>query len=160
MILGGILLFGSAIFLWYRQSLANPGNLPLPQSLSGEILVEQSIGGQAVREINNLHGKEFQFRAAAVGVYGEQANVIVWAAQAGLPWQAGGILMAMHESIAEADSPFTPTGHTEVDGKTIYTLAGLGQLHYYWRSGDKVIWLSADEELVETALRECIAYYR
>ena len=159
-LLGGALMAGAALFTWYNQGLAQPGGIPLPQSLAGESLLEQSAEGQAVQEINNLHGNAFIFRAAAVGVYGEQANAVVWAAQTGLPWQAGDVLMDMHASIAESDSPFTPTGHTDVDGNTIYTLEGLGQLHYYWRSGSEVIWLSADEELAETALSECIAYFR
>ncbi len=68
---------------------------------------------------------------------------------------------AMTDKILKGRSPFTPTGTHDVDGRTVYALAGMGQQHVYFQSGNLVIWLAApmDEALAEKALEDVLQFY-
>jgi hypothetical protein len=41
----------------------------------------------------------------------------------------------------------------------VYQVEGLGQAHYYFQSGDLIIWLAADKALADTSLAELLAFY-
>ena len=43
--------------------------------------------------------------------------------------------------------------------RTVYELVGMGQLHYYFRSGNLVIWLAANEQVAELALQDALDFY-
>ena len=70
------------------------------------------------------------------------------------------MLNQMQESIAEGNSPFTPIGMSAIDGRAVYELAGMGQTHYYFQSGARVVWIAAAPEVAGTALQEALAFYR
>src|SRR3972149_3919987 len=47
----------------------------------------------------------------------------------------------------------------EIHGRTVFSTAGLGARHFYYQSGNNVLWLQAPEGLAETALQELLAHY-
>ena len=69
------------------------------------------------------------------------------------------ILVQMRDKIAEGNSPFTPIAERNINGRMVYELDGLGQKHYYYQSGDLIVWLAANEEEAEQALAESLAFY-
>jgi len=59
----------------------------------------------------------------------------------GVPLQpiAKQMVAAMEDAIETGESPFTPVGILDVNGRQVYELTGMGQRHYYFRSGADLI---------------------
>ena len=72
---------------------------------------------------------------------------------------AAEMVTGMRDKIAEGRSPFTPTGEFSNNGRTIYSLEGMGQKHYYFQSKNLVIWLAIEANLADTALQQLQEYY-
>ena len=157
--MGVLFLLGSAGLYLYAPAHNKPGAASLPGSLAGLPLVSQRTGQAALVEINQLHGKTFPLTAGSVGEYGPTGQLTIWVSQASSNQMAGEILAAMRDKISEGNSPFTPTGLTQVGGKAIYELEGMGQAHYYFRSEELVIWLAVDADLAEDALTGVLRFY-
>jgi hypothetical protein len=154
------MLTGAA--LYYRHITLNdfPGSDDLvPRTISGLALTQFFSGQEAVDSIQQLHGQEFEIEDGAVAVYGNQ-NVILWVSDAGSLDVAGELTNQMKDRISEGRSPFTALGSFDVEGSEIFELEGMGQSHFYWQSGNQVIWLSTDEHLAGPALQESVEYFR
>ena len=65
----------------------------------------------------------------------------------------------MRDKIALAETPFTPLGEIIQGRRTIYELVGMGQQHYYFRSGNLVIWLAVNEQQSDLALQQVLDFY-
>jgi len=66
----------------------------------------------------------------------------------------------MREKITSSTGlPFTPAGERQIDGRTIYLLEGMGQQHFYFQSGNLVVWMAVDPPLADQALTEILAFY-
>ena len=154
------LIFVGLLFLTagigYYLSLGAPQD-PDPTQLPGQIaglpLTNLTTGQQAIQEINQLHGKAFDLTSGTVGSYGQDHQVIMWVAAAADIPTAVEILVAMRDRIAEGNSPFTLTGELQNGNRTIYTLDGLDQVHFYFQSGKQIVWVAADAPLVEKTMQ-------
>lgn len=159
LILTGTVLTLTAIgWLYYEQKVANPGPVSIPATLASLPLTGQMTGKQAAFDFLQLHGKQFPLTSGAVGVYGEH-QATLWVAGTPLKGMATKMVNAMRDKIAESRSPFTPTGEISDHERTIYSLEGMGQKHFYFRSGNLVIWLATDANFAETALQQLKEYY-
>ncbi|RME49280.1 MAG: hypothetical protein D6791_01105 [Chloroflexi bacterium] len=156
---GGLLLLVVAVFLW-GWTRAGAGAEPLPQALAGLPLTASVQGPEAIREINRLHDNRFPLSSGAVGYYGSRGQAILWVAGSPFSWLAAGMVRAMHHRIAEGNSPFRPLGMRRMNDRAVYELTGMGQRHFYFRSGRRLIWLAADETVAETALMQVLSFYR
>jgi hypothetical protein len=58
----------------------------------------------------------------------------------------------MTAKIAGGRSPFSPSGTRQANGRTVYTLTGMGQLHFYWQTGNRVVWLAMDPGQADAGL--------
>jgi hypothetical protein len=160
LILAGFLLIGfAASYAVWSATLDQPGAAPLPPELVGIPLSQSAVGKAAAIEINNLHHLEFPMTSASVGVYGP-GQAILWVAGTPVNLLAERMLVEMREKIAEGNSPFSPTGARQDGKRPIYELDGLGQKHFYFRSGSLLIWVAADAEQAEQALAQTLEYYR
>lgn len=157
----GVVILAGAVF--YYLHVKRPENDALassvPQMIAGIPLSQVVAGEEAIENIQQLHGKGILLVDGAVAVYGHQ-NLILWVSDAGNRSGGEELTELMRIRINEGRSPFEERGDFELDGLRIYALDGLGQKHYYWRSGQLVIWLAADRELAEEALQEVVAFYR
>jgi len=159
-VITGMLIFVFSIgFLLLKPSVENANSTALPDQAAGLRLTSVSSGNQALREITQLHGKEFPLVSGDVGRYGDNNQVIVWVAEAADIAAAEKILLAMRIRIDEGNSPFTPTGELQIEDRTIFTLDGLGQVHFYFQSGKQIVWVAADVPQVEKALQQFVDYY-
>jgi hypothetical protein len=157
---GVLLLFAGLGYGWFNSAIATPAAAELPDRVAGLPLVQASYGPEAVAEVTRLHDQSFPLSSGAFGMYGRDGSmVMLWVTGTPAKFVAERIVAAMEKSIGEAESPFTPTGSQEVNGRTIYELTGMGQSHYYFRSGSIVIWLAADEAIDDIALTEILAFY-
>lgn len=152
------LAVGAAGWLYYHSLVSNPGAEPLPEAIAGLPLTQALTGRPAVQEINHLHGLSFAITSGAVGFYGGQ-QVVVWVSGSPLGFMAEQMQDEMEQRIAEGRSPFTPLETRQAGGRAVLALEGLGQQHFYFRSGRQLVWLAADAELAEQALAETLLFY-
>lgn len=143
----------------HLQELKLVSLAPLPAQVSGLPLSSQILGRPALRELFRMHGQDFSLNKAVVGIYGRENEIIIYVAGAPLKFLAGELLKAMRDKIAENNSPFQLLAIREIDQHTLFELKGMGQRHYYFRSGDLIIWLTAADTWAEQALEEVLVYY-
>ena len=43
-----------------------------------------------------------------------------------------------------------------IEQRPVYLAVGMGQAHYFFQNGDKVIWLSVDPSLAKEAIRDSV----
>jgi len=157
----GVVILAGAVFYYLHVNQPEKGALAssVPQMIAGIPLSQVITGEEAIENIQQLHGKGIPLVEGAVAVYGNQ-NLILWVSDAGNRSGAEELIELMRIRINEGSSPFEERGDFKLEDLTIYALDGMGQNHYYWRSGQLVMWLAADRELAEEALQEVVAFYR
>jgi len=148
-----LLALGYAI---YQQKIEQIDPAPLPGELAGLPLIEKVLGPPALTELSWMHGQEFQLNQGAVGSYGE---VTLYVAGTPFSFMAGRMIKDMRDKIASADTPFTALAERDYGRRTVYELVGMGQKHYYFRSGNLVVWLAVNQEIGELALQHTLDYY-
>lgn len=157
--LGTVIFLGGVLYGSYRARLAEPSPARLPEKLAGLPLRQHAFGRDAVEQINQLHGLDFPLVSGAVGAYGDGRQAVLWVSGALNRWAAERMLETMTRKIEAGGSPFTTPEEISVDGYPVYRLEGMGQLHFYYVSGDLLIWLAADRPLAEQALSEVLDFY-
>lgn len=155
---GLALVVGAAGWLYYHSLVSNPGAEPLPETLAGLPRTQMFIGHKAVEEINHLHGINFFITSGGVGIYSQQ-QAVLWVSGSPFGFMAARMQYVMEQRIAERRSPFTPRDSIQMDGRRVLALEGMGQQHFYFRSGHRLVWLAVDAELAEQALAEALEYY-
>lgn len=108
--------------------------------------------------MQGLHGKEISLIDGYVAHYqADGQRVIVWLGQAESLEAADELLDRMTEKIGDGNAYFRNLEEILVDGTIVYSTIGGGEDHYYYRSADKVIWLSVSSseplELLRSAIR-------
>lgn len=159
-IAGVLLMAGGAGYWWFERQIAVPEAAILPPDLAGLPLVEASYGPEAVANVTRLHDQSFPLTSGAHGRYGRSGDkAMLWVTGTPARLVATRMVGEMEAAIAEGSSPFQPVGTRQVNGHTIYELIGMGQRHYYFRSGTAVVWLAADDALADAALVETLTFY-
>ncbi len=153
--LGFLVILGT--FAWQTvprtfTSAAEAGSLP--KQLAGQALTAQMNGAEALSEIESLHGKGLGLTDGRMAHYGQ---ITVWLAQTQDEPAAQAMVELMTSRIAGGGSLFSPTGIREVSGRTVHTLTGMGQSHFYWQSGNQVIWLAIPPDQADLGLRELVS---
>ena len=140
----------------YQQRISQIGPAPLPGEIAGLPLRGRVVGVPTLDELSWMHGQEFQLNQGAVGSYGE---ITLYVAGTPLSFMAGRMIRDMRDRIASADTPFTLLAERDYGRRTVYELAGMGQKHYYFRSGNLVVWLAVNENADELALQHALEFY-
>lgn len=159
MILGVLLILIGAGALYLNQVISNPQAVELPDQIAGYEMVVKSEGLRALAEFSQLHRQNFPLSGGSVGTYGLQQNAKLWVAETPFVIMAQRMTDAMRDKIALGNSPFTPSGEIEIGEKTVYQLEGLGQKHFYFQSGNLIIWLAANAEYTEQAIQDTLEFY-
>jgi hypothetical protein len=159
-LVGAGLLLSGVGYWWFVQKIGTPDAAVLPETIAGLSLAQSRYGVEAVAEVTRLHDKSFPLSSGAFGMYGGSDQMtMLWVTGTPVQPVAKQMVAAMEEAIAKGESPFTPVEVLDVNGRSVYELTGMGQRHYYFRSGNTVIWLAADEETADTALAETLSFY-
>lgn len=160
-LLGGALLLTMVVFSIFGFPQPNQiSDLALPPQLGGYSLSKQITGSSAVSEFTELHGKNLVVEDGVKGIYGKWSAATVWVAEAETENAARQLLTDMEAKIAEGRSPFTPHASMVVNDRTIYVLDGMGQSHFYFLSGNALIWLAANPAIADQALQDALNFYR
>ena len=147
-------------FLFLRSMSGNTDEqINLPEEAAGLPLVDIRSGHQAIAEINRMHGLDFSFTAAKIGVYGVDGQAILWLSELDTKFHAQQMLVDMRDRIALGNSPYTPLDAWKDGGRMVYELDGHGQIHYYFQSERLVVWLAVQPSLADQAIGEVLAFY-
>jgi len=156
-VMGVVLVAGSLFFGLVTNSSGKTASLP--ESIAGVPLKTADYGAQAVAEITSLHQKDLLVSSGAKGLYGTAGQISLWVAGFSSNADAGQSLQSMTEKISQGNSPFSFTDQKQVAGRPINELEGMGQKHFYFQSGKSVIWLAADLQLADRALKDVLNFY-
>lgn len=156
--MGVLLLLAAGGWLYFSNQVSQPGPAPLPNEVAGLSLSMKMTGAQATEEFATLHNNHFPLTSGAVGTYGNQ-QIGLWVGGAPFNLLATRLVIAMHDKIAEGNSPFTPVREFEDRGRVVYGLEGMGQKHYYFQSQNLVIWLASDPAFADKALPQILEAY-
>jgi len=162
-----LLLIGFGVFVilvalaygYYQQRISQIGPAPLPGEIAGLTLRGRVFGAPTLDELFWMHGQDFQLNQAAVGNYGAGNEITIYAAGTALGFMAGRMLIAMRDKIASSETPFTPLAERQYGSRRVYELEGMGQIHFYFRSGNLVVWLAGNEQEAERALQHALDFY-
>ena len=127
---------------------------PLPATLAGSTITDEVTGAQAIQQIASLHGTDLPIEAAEIGQYAN-GRVTVWMSIEPDAAGASDMVMRMSERIAGGGSPFAPPRPLAAE-PGVWSTRGMGQMHFFFASGDVVWWLAADPDLARSALSELI----
>lgn len=159
-LLGLLLISAGLAYGAYAKAIAAPGAAPLPLMVAELPLVEALSGSEAAQNIAHLHRQTFPLSGAGVGTYADAfAGATLWVSVSPVAPMAVGMERAMVEAIDRGDSPFVPEDTRQPGGRPVHVLTGMGQRHFYFRSGNLVVWLAADESLADAALADVLAFY-
>ncbi len=158
-VLGILLLLAASLFAWWIAITEHPGEAPTPPELAGLTRTALITGPTAVTAIHQLHNSQFPLRSGAVAQYGRQNEITLWVAGAPLALMAQRMVDVMEEQIQGGETPFQPLATRTIGGRTIFDVDGLGQRHFYLRSGAFVIWIEVNYDLAEDALSELLMFY-
>jgi len=158
--LGLILLIGAAWYGWHIGSATGAPAVAdvVPAALAGSTRTELTTGAEAVAQIQSLHLSDLVLVDGIIAVYGSQ-QAVVWVAETDSISMAAALLASMETNIAQGGTQFTAASVLNFGGRDVYEVEGLGQLHFYFQSSEKVIWLSADQGVAEQALIELMKFY-
>jgi hypothetical protein len=138
---------------------------PIPPALGGLPRTHTLQGDDALREINRLHGKSIPSRDGFVAHYerdGAVAMLYVSRAYLGpiARWQLSRMVKGIERGAGNVEGPFTHLKVREQEGLVLYSALGLGQIHYFYRSGTTLVWLAADPGVARPALADAVRLIR
>lgn len=166
-----VVLAGVAWLLYPRQQAQVPtpppgmGGAPaiattpdgLPAQMGSLPLTKKVEGQAALDEIAKLHGKGLGISKGWVLTYGDKSGqVTAWISETKDANAAQELLNTMLKKM-EGNKTFTAPQALSMPSVTMYQTTGMGQSHYFWAKGNKVIWLAAQGSVdlmpvVQTAL--------
>lgn len=126
-----------------------------PEQIAGLKLVKLLSGQEAVADMSRLHGKDVGLTGGWVGYY--EAKAIIWNGETQTEAQAYQLTEAMTRRIAAGNEVFTDLQQTRIDSTVVFSVVGMGQKHYYFQRGNKVVWIAAPNIAGEEFLRQAMA---
>ncbi len=137
----------------------------MPASLGGLPLTHTLRGEEALKEIARLHRRKIPSRDGFVAHY-QRGNAVamLYVTQAYVDpiarWQLSRMVEGIERGASNAEGAFFHLKTREHRGLTLYSAVGLGQIHYFYRSGATLVWLAADPVVARSALDETVRLVR
>ena len=130
----------------------------LPDAIGEFRLEKETSGEEARKEINRLHGKNVDFRTGYIGTYKHgHKGAMVWISDYDAKTKAAGEVEKMAQRIQTREGKeFRHFRMISIEGIPVYFVLGMGQAHYFYQSGNKVIWLAVDPQLAKETIRDLI----
>ena len=142
--------------------LASCGRLlhrDLPARFVGERRTFEARDLAAIAEIDRLHGHDLDLQSAAFGMYGRNTATL-WVASARDSVTAMKLVRDMTSGIRGRDSPFRLDSVSAIGGREVYAMSGLGQRHFCFRIGPRIVWVAVNRHRASLALYEALGFYR
>ena len=148
-----VLLLWAGIF-----SCAPKQTALLPTNLKG-LRLQSTVRGQAAEAmINRLHNKEVTSKDNYIGHYqGQGAKAVLYVSEFQSQQEAEALLVSMRDRIKTTAKVFGHFRRMSARGLTVYSVLGLGQVHYFYRQGHVLIWLAVDPAVAREAFEAVLA---
>ena len=136
----------------------NSTDIPLPQSIGSMRLEKVQSGEEARREIDRLHGKQISFLRGYIGTYSAgNGRGQLWVSEHSSEREATEAIEKMAHGIKQGkQQQFWHFRKMIIEQRPVYLAVGMGQAHYFFQKGAKVIWLAVDPTLAEEAIRDTV----
>ena len=131
-----------------------------PQQLAGMSLTNAISGPDAIKEVSQLHGSNIEVKTAYVVAYQGSGGLSmnIWFSEAKDEKDAKGLFVAMDSKMPTTQA-FQNYKTVTVDGKQFKFVTGMGQEHYYWQTGNRVIWVSIGGKNTAEVLKQVAPLY-
>ncbi len=154
----GVRMLLVGFLLLFLTPFPSEGDSLLPQSVGSLTLQKLQSGEEAKQAINRMHGKELSFKRGYIGIYGgEHGKGTLWVSEYDSEEGAVEDLKKMVQMIRTGDQKtFGHFREMSIEGLPVYLVLGMGQAHYFFQKGMKVIWLAVDPSLAKETIRDLI----
>ena len=136
----------------------NSTEIPLPQSIGSMRLEKVQSGEEARREIDRLHGKQISLLRGYIGTYvAQNGSGQLWVSEHISEREATEALEKMVYGMKLGkQQQFWHFRQMMIEQRPVYLAVGMGQAHYFFQKGAKVIWLAVDPALAKEAIRDIV----
>jgi hypothetical protein len=119
-------------------------------------------GEEARREIDRLHGKQISLRRGYIGTYlAQNGSGQLWVSEHNSEREATEALEKMAHGMKQGkQKQFWHFRQVMIEQHPVYLAVGMGQAHYFFQKGAKVIWLAVDPALAKEAIRDTVREMR
>jgi len=129
----------------------------MPEQLAGMKLVKHLEGKEAVSQMNQLHGTDIGVTGGFLAEYaGASQRLSVWVGKTNGEAAAAELLRIMTDKIAAGNPTFTGLQKSTLEGKTVFSVQSREGRHYYYQSGDAVVWLAVQAPEPLSVAREAL----
>lgn len=149
----------AALLLWAGVfSCAQKHSALLPTNLKG-LRLQNTVQGQAAEAmINRLHNKEVTAKDNYIGHYqGQGAKAVLYVSKFQSQQEAEALLASMSDRIKTNSNTFGHFRRMSARGLTVYSVLGLGQVHYFYQEGHVLIWLAVDPTVAQETFEAVLA---
>ena len=153
----------SAVLLAFAVMLAactgrdEAAESPLPAKIHGQELAATHEGEEAGRILEGLHGRAVGSDRNWVGVYGTlEMPTLVYVSRFSSADRARAELDAMVTRIDSGTAGFGHHTWFTRNERTVHSVFGQGQVHYFWAQDADVWWLGAHPMIARMALTELL----
>jgi hypothetical protein len=120
-------------------------------------LEKVQAGEEARREIDRLHGKKISFLRGYIGTYvAENGRGQLWVSEHSSEKEATEAIEKMAHGMQQGKQQFWHFRKIVIEQRPVYLAIGMGQAHYFFQNGAKVIWLAVDPSLAKEAIRDAV----
>ncbi|GAB6171483.1 hypothetical protein JCM15765_09610 [Paradesulfitobacterium aromaticivorans] len=131
-----------------------------PSQLAEMNRIELIAGEQALKSVSLLHGKDIPMQRAYVANYQGQGDkqMTIWYSETGNLQDAQLLFQSMDQKMPNSDA-FKDYKTVKLDNQEYKFVTGMGQDHYYWLKGNRVLWIAVQGSDSLNVLKEIIPLY-
>jgi hypothetical protein len=118
----------------------------------GQLALIKVITRQDAKDsLSAIHEQPVEVARAAIAYYeGEGEKAVVWWSRSATEAQAREQLERMVAKIRGGSYPYAHYRALERNGTAVHSFVGSGQVHYTYRRGDQLYWISAPAGLIDS----------
>jgi hypothetical protein len=129
----------------------------VPRMLGGLPRVRLLTGVEAEELVNRLHGRSVATGENAIGTYaGTEGSATVYLSVYASDTTARSAEIRMEERIASGDFGFSHLNRMTVEGRSVASCIGVGQVHFFYSRGRCLYWLACDYAVARGALKDLL----
>lgn len=131
-----------------------------PSQLAQMKRIELISGEEALNSVSMLHGKDIPMKQAYVANYQDDGNrqMTIWYSETNNPQDAQVLFQSMDEKMPKTNA-FKDYKTVSLDNRDYKFVTGMGQDHYFWLIGNRVLWLAVQGSDSLNVLKEVIPLY-
>ncbi len=125
----------------------------IPVKLGTLTLKNSVLGKDALNQFAQLHGQGFDLLGGYRADYASaNSQATLWVGQAKDAETAQTLVKEMAGKIGAGDPMFTDLQELSISNRSLFQVNGQGQAHFFYASGDKIVWLAVDPAYAADAL--------